>query len=203
LDENGLLRFGGRLQKSNLTFSKKHPILLPSRHAVTDRIIRETHEKHHHPNYPMHPTAKILSDRWSKSGAENHTQCLRCTRFTADAVEYKMGNLRSARVRESISFANTGVDFCDLFYIKEKRYRNQRRIKIYVCVFVCMSIKAIHLEIVSDLTSYGFLAALRRFIARRGMPEHVYSDNGTNFVGANNQLKEMYSSLNSQEHRIS
>jgi len=64
-----------------------------------------------------------------------------------------------------------------------------------------MSIKAVHLEVVSDLTSDGFLAALRRFIARRGMPESIYSDNGTNFVGANNQLREMYALLNSDNHK--
>lgn len=56
-----------------------------------------------------------------------------------------------------------------------------------------MSIKAVHFEIMSNLSSEGFLAALRRFVARRGLPQHVYSDNGTNFVGANNQLKEIYS----------
>lgn len=64
-----------------------------------------------------------------------------------------------------------------------------------------MFVEVIHLEIVSDLSSDGFLAALRRFIARRGLPEHVYSDNGINFVGANNQLKEVYALLNSEEHR--
>ncbi|XP_077278039.1 uncharacterized protein LOC143906112 [Temnothorax americanus] len=64
-----------------------------------------------------------------------------------------------------------------------------------------MSIKAIHLEVVSDLTSYGFLASLRRFVARRGLPEHIYSDNGTNFIGANNQLKKMYALFNSEEHK--
>ncbi|XP_018395310.1 PREDICTED: uncharacterized protein LOC108771219 [Cyphomyrmex costatus] len=64
-----------------------------------------------------------------------------------------------------------------------------------------MSVKAIHLELVSDLSSDGFLAALRRFVSRRGIPEHIYSDNGTNFVGANNQLKEMYLLFNSEQHK--
>ncbi|XP_012524948.2 uncharacterized protein LOC105830274 [Monomorium pharaonis] len=64
-----------------------------------------------------------------------------------------------------------------------------------------MSIKAVHLEIVSDLTSDGFLDALRRFIARQGCPEHLYSDNRTNFRGANNQLREMYACFNSKNHR--
>lgn len=98
-------------------------------------------------------------------------------------------------------FTNTGVDFCGPFYIKEKKYRNQRRVKVYICVFICMTIKAIHLEVVSDLSSDGFITALRRFTARRGLPKNIYSDNGTNFIGANNQLKEVYALFNSDEHK--
>lgn len=64
-----------------------------------------------------------------------------------------------------------------------------------------MTIKAVHLEVVSDLTTEGFLAAMRRFMARRGAPTHIHSDNGTNFVGANNQLRELYMLLNSDEHK--
>lgn len=64
-----------------------------------------------------------------------------------------------------------------------------------------MTIKAIHLEIVSDLTTDGFIAALRRFVARRGLPRNIYSDNGTNFVGANKQLKELYVLFNSDKHK--
>ncbi|XP_011874869.1 PREDICTED: uncharacterized protein LOC105565906, partial [Vollenhovia emeryi] len=112
-----------------------------------------------------------------------------------------MGNLPQVRVREAIPFANTGVDFCGPFYIKEKKHRNRIRIKVYVCIFVCMTIKAVHFEVVNDLTSDGFLAALRRFISRRGIPAQVYSDNGTNFVGANNQLREMYALFNSDKHK--
>lgn len=64
-----------------------------------------------------------------------------------------------------------------------------------------MTIKAIHLEVVSDLSTDGFIAALRRFIARCGIPEHIYSDNGSNFVGANNKLKETYALFNSEKHK--
>ncbi|XP_011859183.1 PREDICTED: uncharacterized protein LOC105556701 [Vollenhovia emeryi] len=111
-----------------------------------------------------------------------------------------MGDLPPNRVREATPFNHTGIDFCGPFYIKEKKHRNRNRVKVYVCVFVCMCIKAVHLEIVSDLSSDGFLAALRRFVARRGVPEHIYSDNGTNFIGANNQLKDLYALFNSNEH---
>jgi len=204
LDENHLIRVGGRLQRARMSFTQKHPILLPSRHHVTDCIIRETHQKHYHTG--IQTTLYIIRQRFWLLDGRNQVRkiiraCTRCSRFKADSAVYKMGNLPAARVREAIPFTNTGIDFCGPFFIKEKKYRNRSRVKIYVCIFVCMSIKAVHLEVVSDMTTDGFIAALRRFIARRGFPEHIYSDNGTNFVGANNQLQELYALLNSDNHK--
>lgn len=204
LDDRGLIRVGGRLQKSNLTFAGRHPILLPSQHYLIEHLIRETHETHHHAG--IQTTLYIIRQKyWLINGRSQVRKivrkCMRCFRFDVKAIEYKMGDLPKVRVCEAVLFSNTGIDFCGPFYIKEKRYRNRARIKVYICVFVCMSIKAIHLEVVSDLTTDGFLAALRRFVARRGLPQHIYSDNGTNFVGANNQLRELYVLLNSQEHK--
>ncbi|KYN22468.1 hypothetical protein ALC57_05137 [Trachymyrmex cornetzi] len=229
LDDRGLIRVGGRLQASNLSYSQKHPILLPSRHRLTDSIIREIHEKYHH--IGIQTTLYIMRRRfWILDGRNQIRKivrsCMRCFRFDAKSVEYKIGNLPPARVRETIPFAHTGIDFCGPFHIKEKKYRNRIRIKVYVCMFVCLSIKAAHFELVSDLSSEGFLAALRRFVSRRGLPPrpgvcvrhfpsvikkkkkkkkglpaHIYSDNGTNFVGANNELKELCALFNSQTHR--
>ncbi|XP_011174666.2 uncharacterized protein LOC105206911 [Solenopsis invicta] len=204
IDENGLVRVGGRLHKSDLTFSQRHPILLPNRHCLTDNIIRELHKKHYHAG--IQTTLYILRQRFWVSDGRNQVRkiirtCTRCYRFNADTVKYKMGNLPASRVRVTTPFTNTGIDFCGPFFIKERKFRNRTRIKVYVCIFICMTIKAVHLEVVSELTSDGFIAALRRFIARRGLPQHIYSDNGTNFVGANNQLKEIYALLNSEEHK--
>ncbi|XP_044005843.1 uncharacterized protein LOC122850849 [Aphidius gifuensis] len=88
-----------------------------------------------------------------------------------------MGNLPKARVNEAIPFTIVGVDFCGPFLVKEKKERNRIKVKIYVAVFVCLVIKAVHLEMVSDLTTDCFIAALKRFVARRGYPTDIYSDN--------------------------
>ncbi|XP_046145855.1 uncharacterized protein LOC123989198 [Osmia bicornis bicornis] len=112
-----------------------------------------------------------------------------------------MGNLPTARVTESRPFTNVGVDYCGPFFIKERKHRNLNRVKVYVAAFVCLAVKAIHLELVSELTTEAFLAALRRFIARRGFCTDLYSDNGSNFVGANNELRELRSLLQSDDHR--
>ncbi|XP_011859009.1 PREDICTED: uncharacterized protein LOC105556522 [Vollenhovia emeryi] len=204
LDENGLIRVGGRLRLSRLAFSQKHPILLPSHYFLTDLIIKETHEKYYHAG--IQTTLYTIRRKFWLLDGRNQVRkiirsCIRCFRFNAGSVDYKMGDLPKSRVSNTTPFDNTGIDFCGPFYIKEKKYRNQKRIKVYVCVFVCMAVKAVHLEIVSDMTTDGFLAALRRFIARRGIPTRVYSDNGTNFAGANNHLRELYVLFNSDEHR--
>ena len=101
---------------------------------------------------------------------------------------------------ESRPFTNVGVDYCGPFYIKEKRERNRRQIKVYVAIFICLAVKAVHIELVGDLTSEAFIAALRRFIARRGFCSIIYSNNGTNFIGANNELRELYDLLQSDDH---
>ncbi|KYN05838.1 hypothetical protein ALC62_03227 [Cyphomyrmex costatus] len=204
LDEHGLIRVGGRLRKSALSFDQKHPILLPNRHRLTDLIIRGIHENHYHAG--IQTTLYTLRQKFWLPDGRNQVRkiirsCVNCHRFDAGAVNHKMGDLPAVRIRPAAPFTNVGIDFCGPFFIKERKFRNRTSIKVYVCVFICMSIKAVHLEVVSDLTSEGFLAALRRFVARRGLPEHIYSDNGTNFKGANNQLKELYALINSEEHR--
>jgi len=87
-------------------------------------------------------------------------------------------------------FANTGIDFCGPIFIRERKGRGAKRVKAYIAVFICMVVKAIHLEVVSDMTTEAFLNAFKRFISRRGKPTNVYSDNGTNFVGANRELEK-------------
>ena len=81
-------------------------------------------------------------------------------------------------------FDQTGVDYAGPVYIKYGYVRKPTVIKAYVCVFISLSVKAVHLELVSDLTSEAFIATLRRFISRCGKPSLTWSDNGTNFVGA-------------------
>ena len=114
-----------------------------------------------------------------------------------------MADLPEVRVNESPAFCCTGLDFFGPILIKEKKFRNKSTIKTYGCVFVCMVSKAVHIELATDLSTEGFLAAFRRFVSRRGVPEHVYSDNGTNFVGANKELRELYNLVDAPDRRKS
>ncbi|XP_055308886.1 uncharacterized protein LOC129572809, partial [Sitodiplosis mosellana] len=90
------------------------------------------------------------------------------------------------------------VDFTGAIFIKTSKFRNARVVKAYICIFVCMSTKALHVELVSDMSADAFIAALRRFIARRGEVKVIFSDNGTNFVAANRLLNELSNNENEE-----
>ena len=87
-----------------------------------------------------------------------------------------MGQLPMERVTPDAVFENVGVDYAGPLYIKYGPIRKPTVIKAYVGVFVSMTIKAVHLELISDLTAESFIAALRRFISRRGHPSMIWSD---------------------------
>lgn len=103
-----------------------------------------------------------------------------------------MGNLPKVRVNAARPFTYCGVDYGGPLYIKEGGTRSKRKIKSYIAVFVCLVSKAIHIELVTSLTTEAFLAALRRCMGRRGKICEIWSDNATNFVGASNELNELY-----------
>ena len=110
-----------------------------------------------------------------------------------------MGQLPAARTTPSPPFSTTGIDYAGPFTIKFSYTRNPVLVKAYLAIFICFCTKAVHLEVVGDLTTEAFLAALKRFISRRGLPQHIHSDNGSNFVGVRNDLLEFYKHLSSQE----
>nr|XP_012153583.1 PREDICTED: uncharacterized protein LOC105664297 [Megachile rotundata] len=202
LDDVGILRVGGRLQHSLMPFSQKHPIILP-KSRITKLIIENEHKTQLHAG--TQATLYALRRRyWPVDGRSQVWRtvktCVKCCRSQPPSTDYIMGNLPARRITESRPFANVGVDYCGPFYIKERRHRNRSKIKVYVAVFVCLAVKAIHLELVSDLTTEAFIAALRRFIARRGFCATLYSDNGSNFIGANNELSEIKQLLRSEDH---
>ena len=107
-----------------------------------------------------------------------------------------MGALPTSRVTIARPFSRVGLDYCGPIIIATKKGRGAKYVKAYICVFVCMVTKAIHLEVASDLTTDAFIAALKRFIARRGLPREINSDNATNFVGANRKLNQFYYQIN-------
>lgn len=126
--------------------------------------------------------------------------CVRCFKCKPRSVQHIMGDLPEDRVQPARAFINTGVDYCGPFYTK-KTTRGATKTKSYIALFVCFTTKAIHLELVSDLTTNSFISALKRFMARRGKISNMYSDNATNFVGATSELKELRDLFLSEKHQ--
>ena len=108
------------------------------------------------------------------------------------------GQLPLERITPGSVFDKVGVDYAGPLYVKYGMVRRTFTRKAYICLFVSLAVKAVHLELVSDLTTEAFIATLRRFIARRGHPSLIWSDHGTNFVGASRELKELSEFLTQQ-----
>lgn len=125
-------------------------------------------------------------------------KCVKCFRVKAAVARQLMGSLPKERVTAQRPFQTVGIDFCGPFSIKVARIRRPLVQKSYVALFVCFVTKAVHVELVTDLTTEAFLACLKRFIARRGLPTHIYCDNAKTFKGAANKLKELYDLFNSK-----
>ena len=167
---------GGRLTNADLPYDQRHPILLPRKHHVTDLIIRDNHLALRHSG--VQATLYSVRERYWPIDGRNTTRriiynCVKCCRLKPREINLQMGNLPADRLEYSRPFLNVGVDYCGPFYIKERRYRNVKKIKTYVSVFVCLATKAVHLELASDLTTEAFLGCLKRFISRRGKPEKI------------------------------
>ncbi|XP_055614898.1 uncharacterized protein LOC129761208 [Toxorhynchites rutilus septentrionalis] len=202
LDENGIIRVGGRLQRSNETYITKHPMIIPNNHPPSRLIAVYFHALCLHSG-PRMTLATIRREFWPINGTKlaNNVcrKCPKCFRISQTPITQPVGQLPKTRTIPSRPFSITGVDYCGPIYLKPTHRRAASR-KAYIAVFVCFSTKAVHLELVCDLTTEAFIAALRRFVARRGLPMEVHSDNGTNFVGAKNILNELYNTMNSKKH---
>lgn len=107
-----------------------------------------------------------------------------------------LGQLPPDRMMPGSSFERVGVDYAGPLMIKSGSRRKPQLLKLYICIFVSFSVKAVHIKLVTDLTADAFIAALRRFVARRGKPSVIWSDHRTNFVGAARILRELFEFLN-------
>ena len=203
LDDCGLLRVGGREHRSNRLYDIQHPLILHAKHSFAQRLIVSEHKR------LLHAGPTLLSSSLyrrfhlvrGRSAIRAVTRgCVTCRRNFPRLHSQLMGQLPEKRITPDIVFSNVGVDYAGPVYIKRGATRRPCIVKAYVAVFVSLTVKAVHLEAVSDLTAEeAFLACLRRFVARRGKPESIWSDHGTNFVGANHILKDLYKFLRRQD----
>ena len=191
LDDKGLIRSGGRLHNARLEYNAKHPILIPRNHHLTDLIIRWAHTMVLHARITSTVTY-IRNTYWIPRIRQVVKKILR-TCVTCRKVQGKpyqipvVPPLPSCRINEAPPFVVTGVDFTGALYYKSASVNT----KAYICLFTCAVTRAVHLEVVTDMTTKTFLQALRKFAARRSSPRHLISDNGSTFLSAASEIQSI------------
>lgn len=200
LDEDGIVRVGGRLRNSELP--QRFPIVLPT-HRISDLIIADCHANTLHGGTQLmlsvlRRTFWIINAR--RSVKSHIHKCVTCARWRAVTVSQQMSDLPAARVTPSRPFLHCGVDYAGPFSALAQLGRGQKAQKVYIALFVCLATRAIHLELVRDYSTSAFLAAFERFTSRRGLPTNLYSDNGTNFQGANKELITAFKQVTSDPY---
>ena len=177
-------------------------MILHGKHTITKLLIRYEHIRllHCGPTLlsaSLNRRVHILGER--KVVRSITRACVTCRKIAARPQSQMMGQLPSERVTPDIVFNKVGLDYAGPLLLKLGHTRKPVIVKAYVCVFVSLSVKAVHLELVSDLTTEAFLACLRRFMSRRGKPAVLWSDHGKNFVGACREITELIEFLNSMK----
>ena len=171
-----------------LPFDVKYPIILPRGNWITKLIVNYYHENDHHVAGQNQTLAKISQRFWILRGREEvrecENNCYGCKRRKAKIAKQIMAPFPAIRIKQSLrAFSRVSIDYGGPFITIQGRGR--KRAKRYLCLFTCLLSRAVH----------SFLNAFYRMTSRRGLPQEVISDNGTNFVGANTELKELISKL--------
>ena len=205
LDPHGILRVGGRLHYAPITPAQKHPVIIGRRTHLAKLICEEAHQQTLHGGVNT-VQAWIRQRYWIPRSRTLIKQvlhhCVRCLRLRGTSGQQLMGSLPGVRLQPMKPFLRTGVDYAGPLQIRMAKGRGNKSHKGYIVVFVCLSTKAVHLDAVTDLTSDAFLAAFRRFTARRGRCGQLWSDNGTTFHGADTQLRQMFKNASKFHNNI-
>lgn len=205
LDVNGILRMDSRIKYSDLEYNTRFPIILPSgkkEHLIL-LLVKRYHELVHHTG--QETVINNLRQRFWIIGLR---QCVRtminscqyCKIKRAKPIQPEMSPLPEYRMKSyTRPFSFCGVDYFGPINVKVRRSLEKR----YGVLFTCLNTRAIHLEIANSLTSDSALMAIRRMTARRGQPIELHSDNGTNFVGAENELKKCLMEMSQEKIKSS
>lgn len=192
LDTEGVMRVGGRLQQAEYaTFDMKHPIILPKGHAITNMLILRYHEKFAHGN--RETVCNELRQRFHvpklrQAIRQAVKNCIWCRVNRCLPQNPMMAPLPVQRVTPQLRpFSSVGIDYLGPVEVLVGRHWEKR----WIALFTCLAVRAVHLEVVHGLTTQACLMAVRRFICKRGTPDEFFSDNGTNFKGACNELEKI------------
>ncbi|KAK3746502.1 hypothetical protein QZH41_001765 [Actinostola sp. cb2023] len=195
LDEQGILRVGGRIRQASISDEVKHPVILPKEGHIPRLVIKNLHEATKHQGRGFTLNEVRSSGYWivGCSGIVSRLiqNCTTCKKLRASVQEQKMADLPEDRLQPAPPFTYCGVDYFGPWYVKE----GHKELKRYGVLFTCLSSRAVHLEVANTLETDSYINALRRFICRRGPVRLLRSDQGTNLVGAKRELRDALSEM--------
>ena len=195
LDKNGVLTCRGRMENADLTVQQKHPILIPGESHFARLIIRDAHLRTAHGG-PKDTLVELRSLYWVTKARTVVRQVLhRCPRpcKRLEGLAFKSveaSQLPTFRVQRSYPFANTGVDYLGPALVRQVYDHDNVMHKVWIVLYTCAVTRAVHLDLVPDLSASAFLRSLKRFIGRRGVPNLMISDNATCFKNEEVRLNE-------------
>ena len=188
--ENGIMRVGGRLEKSDLPYNAKHQILIPKESPYAKLLLLHIHQTvgHQGKNAML---SKLREKYWIPQSSslikDMVSRCVTCRKYSAKSCSQKMSDLPKDRVvPDEAPFSHSGMDYFGPFSIK----RGRSTVKRYGVLFTCLTSRAVHLEVAHSLDMDSCINAIRRFKSRRGHIKSITSDNGTNLVGSERELKQ-------------
>ncbi|XP_063758693.1 uncharacterized protein LOC134877201 [Eleginops maclovinus] len=193
VDEDGMLRVGGRLSHADLSKKEKHPLIIPHTHHIATLLVRHFHEQVAHQGRHITEGAIRSAGYWiigSKRLVSSVIyKCVTCRRLRGRLENQKMADLPADRLTPEPPFTTVGLDVFGPWSVMTRRTRGgSADSKRWAVLFTCMSTRAVHIELIETMSTDSFINALRRFFAVRGPAKHLRSDRGTNFVGACGEL---------------
>ena len=199
LDDMAYLRCGGRIHNAPVSSTTKFPYLLPSQHALTALFVLTAHATQLHGG--VNRTVTALRQKFWITSARRYVRSILRTCIMYKRVCGKPYStpdrppLPKSRTQLAPPFTVTGVDFTGALYVRTKTVEE----KVYICLFTCANTRAIHLEIVSDLSEQSFLQAFRRFVSRRSLPVTMISDNASTYLSAAGEIEQLVKSTTIQD----
>ncbi|KAI7806542.1 hypothetical protein IRJ41_007791 [Triplophysa rosa] len=187
--KRGLLCVGGRLKQSSLSEELKHPVILPKDSHIVELILAHYHAKVCHQGRYLTLMELRANGFWVIGGGKSVAKlihgCVQCRKLRRPTEQQQMAELPKERVEASAPFLHAGMDCFGPFSVKRFRKEHKR----YGIIFTCLSSRAVHIEMLENLSTDTFINALRCFISLRGAVRQLFCDCGTNFVGARNELR--------------
>ncbi|XP_069108940.1 uncharacterized protein [Argopecten irradians] len=206
LDNDGLMRVGGRLRNSNLPDKEKNPIIIPKKHHVAHLLVAHFHCEVKHQGRLFTEGAIRASGFWIVGCRRLINaflrKCVKCLKLRGKQQYPKMADLPYERLNPAPPFSHVGIHVFGPWSVVTRKTRGgQAQSKRWAVIFTCLMIRAVHIEVVEEMTSSSFINCLRRFVALRGEVKLIRSDCGTNFVGAAKELNADVIDIDSSDVR--